>query len=207
METSNTVEIAVVATAAFTALAALGALLAVRHAVRTWRHSLLPELHGQVLIVPWTTTAKRLELVIHNAGTRVAKGPMFALVGADGEYIAGAVDSGFLRAGETVIVKTNIEAAADDTHSRGVLSCRDTEENSWAWDFRGKRRLVARWKPPWWLRWRPKPAATSLGEMVRMFHPEIDLDALRQVQYKVVDERSGLTPGTPARASTGAYDS
>lgn len=66
------------------------------------------------------------------AGARVDKGPMFVLV-LGGAYVAGFVDAGFLRPGETVIVRTALEPSEDqmDALATGVLACRDTDENTW----------------------------------------------------------------------------
>jgi hypothetical protein len=176
-----------IVTAAFTALAALAALLTVWHATRTWRRSLLPELHGQVQSRQVTWQANSYELVIHNAGSRVAKAPLFALV--SGQWLtAGAVDPGFLLPGETVIVKTFIVAEPEDADklSVGVLACRDTDENTWAWNLRGNRKLVQRWKPPWWRFWTGASAAATIEEMLKAFHPEVDVDSLTEVEHEII---------------------
>ncbi len=187
MECGDGAQLTDIATAAFTALAAVAALLTVWHATRTWRRSLLPELHGQVQSRPMSWQTNSYELVIHNAGSRVAKAPLFALV--SGQWIAeGVVDPGFLLPGETVVVKTAITAEPQDANELaiGVLACRDTDESTWAWDLRGNRKLIQRWKPPWWRFWTGAPAAASIQEMLNAFHPDVNVNSLTEVRHEIV---------------------
>lgn len=173
----TTPEWAQVLSAVFAALAALAAWASVRQGQRIWRSSLLPELHAQGLFVRDNPFGPRMAYVVHNAGGGLAKGALF-LFAEGNAYVAGAVGDGFIRPDESCRIETDMQRAKDGQVSAvGVVSCRDTNEISWAWDTRGNRRQLQRWKA----RWRPPKEPLSMREIFERFYPDVDLDALTEV--------------------------
>jgi hypothetical protein len=182
----TTPEWAQVAGAFFAAVAAGAAWASVRHGQRIWRSSLLPALHVQGVFVSYGFRGERMRYVVQNAGGGLAKGTMFLFVEGDA-WVCGALGDGFLQADEKLTVETAMERAKGNDTAIGVVMCRDTDETSWAWDMRGNRRPLQRWKS----RWRRPVEPLSVLEVFQTFYPEVDLGARTQV---------GARTGDPANA-------
>lgn len=118
---------------------------------------------------------------------------MFALA-VRSWYAAGYLPPGFLLPGETVTVRTRLSAESDDEElSTGVLVCRDTEENTWAWDLMGKRRRIAYRSARWWRFWSRNPSASTIEDILQALHPELRVADLVELDHRVVEPVAPLT--------------
>jgi hypothetical protein len=174
----------------------MGSWAAVRQASKIWRASLLPELHGQPFIVPLTQAFGNLRLSVHNGGGGLAKGAAFILV-LDGAYSAGHLGDGFIKSNEAGVVLTDINppASAESRRAKGVLTCRDADDNSWGWNLQGgPPKLLSRAKRRWWQFWRtPREHGWQVWRrgrvldehlILRAFYSDVDLRLLNELGFQ-----------------------
>jgi hypothetical protein len=169
-----------VAAPAFAALAAGASWVSVAQSRRVITLGARPNL--QVQRVSWGQSAATLEAdewaaqaiyVVHNAGGGLAKGTGFVFASGE-EYVAGFLEFGFVRSGDTYNVRTAMRTAELQPPTIGVVMCHDVEDRSYVWDLRGG--------PPRRFRMREKP---SLADVFHETYPDMNLDSLRAVGSSV----------------------
>ena len=118
------VDSAQVATAAFTAGAALAALKSVKHGQEIWRASRAADLHVQIL---QNVDTKTTDLSIINVGGGVARGVAFAL-GSEFQKAWGIIGDGFVAPSQKVLIQAQIPHS-DQTEC--LVLFRDVDESPW----------------------------------------------------------------------------
>ncbi len=122
-----------VASAAIAASAALASWRAVRQASRVWHAGLLPDL------LPTVTLAGGIvSLSVENAGGGPARFASFAVV-AEGHFAEGSLSqTGYLRAGDGVVVRTDVPLSGEGFGDvQGAVFCEDRFGRQHAWSFDG----------------------------------------------------------------------
>ena len=176
------VDAAPVASAVFAAVAATASFLSVRQARRIWEAERRPQLHAQALTFP--PPSQEVALVIHNGGGKLAKGTGFAVVRAK-NYSFGYVLDGFMRPGETAYVTTDLSAGPVDPVA--VMFCRDSNENTYAWNLAGDLWEIPRRD---WLG-RKRTHVLTDKDFLRHFYPEIDAHDLFAKGHNIRRYRTG----------------
>jgi hypothetical protein len=87
-------------------------------------------------------------MAIYNAGGGLAKGTGFVLAVGD-RYTLDFVGDGFLKAGHSVQIHTEMPPAPDE-EMRAVVFCHDLEGRSYVWNRKGQHKRVRRTRRrPW----------------------------------------------------------
>jgi hypothetical protein len=156
------------ATTAAAALAAVASCVAVLQSRRALKDARLPLLHAEASVIGTSGPHARpttMAITIINGGGGLAKGLTFVLVAGEG-YGVGHVS--FLLPGQQAHFGIQIPGAKD---ARGVVFCRDQDEESYGWSLAGKKQHFKRSKH--------KPFHTAM-EIFAHFYPDTDFGALSE---------------------------
>jgi hypothetical protein len=124
---------AAVASAGIAAIAAFLSFLAIRQARNERREDRQPNL----LIQPLRARDGKMTYSVTNAGGGLARQARYLFV-HDGFHATGALDTGFLRPDDEVLVETSIEVP-EGAQTRGVVMALDPYGEAYAWNEEGRR--------------------------------------------------------------------
>lgn len=157
----------------FAALAAAASWASVIQTRRFQRESIEPELHAQPVVIGAVGRPQtELHFAILNAGPGLAKGVGYLFVAGD-KYVLGFGASGFLRAGEEFRVRTEISGSPE---ARGIVFCLGPRRRTLVWNLAGELKE---------LHTSGESSSHSIHALLAAHHPEVDLQALAQVEKQV----------------------
>ena len=170
-------EAAPVASAGFAALAAGASWRSVRVSERSWRASIEPDLHMQVIA---DEANNRMNVVVYNAGGGLAKGVALMLVGG-GSRSVGYLREGLVRPGDELLVRSELPATIGDD-LECLLVYRDRGESPWAVTRRGEKHR---------LRKRRLGKETTLKQIWTTIHPDKPYPPFNSAKWTVELVESG----------------
>lgn len=179
MSSDEVGQVTLIVSTALAAIAAGAAWVSAYHSRKLARAATLPDLSIQLIVRQVAPGIGRVEAAVHNAGSGVARGVLFALV-RDGAWVTGTgPQAGILRPDEMFQIETSIQSRfpADDEAERfAIVACRDREGYSHVWTHT-EQHTVLRHRLWWPGRDRRARVGTRVAEYLRRHHG-IDTEAL-----------------------------